>query len=64
MNIVIYFIFKLSFRDKYLILLLYLVSIQELCAAATHILGQTNGESENTDWQRTFWQSVTQRKCK
>lgn len=47
MNVMIYFGFKLSFRDKYPIPLVNPVGILELRATVTQVLGQTNRESEN-----------------
>lgn len=57
----VYFCFKLSFRDKYPILLVNPVGVLEFPATVTQVLGQTNGESEN---RLTVWQSVLPSKCK
>lgn len=61
MNVMIYFGFKLSFRDKYPIPLVNRVGILELRATVTQVLGQTNRESEN---RLTVWQSVLPSKRK
>lgn len=49
MNVMIYFDFKFSFRDKYPIPLVNPVGILEFPAIVTQVLGQTNREWEQTD---------------